>query len=302
MKHASPKEITRPQVERIMDSVHGGDVYRESGGIVYKNGDVTKENNPAICGQVLALDWDSYEWDKVAALWVGMEIPKPAGYFDKCCNRCITEGEEKIEIPPLDFVAPSMANWANAFNIPVAVYQPKSPSKMGTFDYYDPTGQTTGINFYPVSSRAGIARKNPDALTASARQAIKYIKEREAQITQAWEQLAQDYAYQEQRCTVAAEQALGSLQTSEVRYQTALEKIKHYAGQTPRPVSCENWQNVHVVGNFNTQYQKAKATQAKQAAQVRNYLLSPSTEPIEIPVVQTEKIRVPIQAYSSWRE
>ena len=66
-------EITRKQVEQVLNHVHNGDIHQESGGIIYKpkhGGAVTRENNPGICGTVLVLDWDSFEWEKVAALWV----------------------------------------------------------------------------------------------------------------------------------------------------------------------------------------------------------------------------------------
>lgn len=296
-------EISRPQVEQIIKHVHDGDIHKESGGIVYnkKNGGVvTRENNPGICGHILVLDWEFYEWDKVDALWVGMELPKPVGYEDECCGRCITEKEAAIEIPRLDFVPESMANWSKAFGVPVVVYQPLSKTEVGYFDYYDPTGKTMGRNFYPESPRAGIARTDPKQLTASARQALHFVREREAAITEEWENLAREYAYQENRVITVAEEALKTLEPLSAEYANAVEKIKHYKGQAPSQPTYQSWQNVHMVG-ANTPYQIAKATQLAKQAEIKNYLLSPSTDPIEFPTAQREKMGVPIQAYSRWK-
>ncbi len=301
---SSALEISRPQVEQILEFVHNGDIHKESGGIVYnkKNGGrVTRESNPGICGNILVLDWDSFEWDKVAALWVGMELPKPAGYQDECCGRCITAKEAAIKVPPLDFVTEGMGGWANAFGVPVVAYQPKSKTQTGCFDYYDPTGETIGVNFYPESPRAGICRKDPKALTASARQAVAFIKNREAAIAQEWATLAEQYAYQENRVLEAAQKTLQILEPLSVEYANAIEKIKRYQGQTPRQPSYQNWRNVHVVAHGNPHHHRVQATQVKQAAEIKNYLLSPSVDPFEFPDAAPEKMGVPIQAYANWR-
>lgn len=298
-------EIGRAQVEEIIRTVHGGDVHRERGGLVLKDGTVTEEPNTGgrFCRSMLILDTDSFRWEEVDALWIANEIPPEAGYVDDCCNRCITTQEAKIKVPRLDFVTPAQGNWADAFKVPVAVYQPKSKTELGTFDYYDPTGKTVGVNFYPESPRAGIARKDPKVLDATARQAVQFIKDREAQITAEWQQLAEQYAYQENRCMEAAEKTLKELEPLSVEYANAAKKIRHYQGQIPRQASYQNWRNVQVVGGANSQTQTAKVSQAQQVSQIRNHLLSPSTDPFEFPDsdVQPEKIGIPIQAYSNWR-
>ena len=295
-------EIGRAQVEEIIQTVHGGDVHRERGGLVLKDGTVTEEPNTGgrFCRSMLILDTNSFPWEKVDALWISNEIPPEAGYVDDCCNRCITAQEAKIKVPRLDFVTPAQGNWADAFKVPIIVYQPKNKLELGYFDHYDPTGKTVGINCYPQSPRAGIARKDPKVLDATARQAIKFIKDREAQITAEWQQLAEQYAYQENRCMEAAEKTLKELEPLSVEYANAVEKIRHYQGQAPRQVNYQNWRNVQVVGGANAQTQTALMTQSKQVAQIRNHLLSPSTDPFELPGVQREKIGVPIQAYSNW--
>jgi hypothetical protein len=295
------KEISRPQVEQIINLIHDGDIYRESGGMVYQDGRVTRENNPGICGSVLILDWESYPWDKIAALWVGMELPKPEGYEDECCGRCLTAKEAAIKVPPLDFVTEGMGGWANAFGVPVVAYQPKSATELGYFDYYDPTGETIGVNFYPESPRAGICRKDPKQLTASARQTMHFIKQREAAIAEEWEKLAREYSYQESRCIAAAEQTLKTFEPLTIKYANAVEKIKHYTGQTPSQPNYQNWKNVRVVSGLNPQYEAQRVMQANQQAQIKNYLLSASTDPFEFPNAQPEKMGIPIQAYSRWK-
>ena len=305
MKNNKAKsEIGRPQVEEIIRTVHGGDVHRERGGLVLKDGTVTEEPNTGgrFCRSMLILDTNSFPWEKVDALWISNEIPPEAGYVDDCCNRCITTQEAKIKVPRLDFVTPAQGNWADAFKVPLIVYQPKSKLELGYFDHYDPTGKTVGVNCYPQSPRAGIARKDPKVLDVTARQAVKFIKDREAQITAEWQQLAEQYAYQENRCMKAAEEALKELELSNVEYASAANKIRHYQGQASYQASYQNGRNVQVVGGANAQAQTAKVTQAQQVAQIRNHLLSPSTDPFEFSDVQHEKIGVPIQAYSNWQK
>ena len=295
------KEIGRSQVEWVVDLVHQGDLHRERGGLIYKDGLVTEEKNPGICRSVLILDWESYPWEKVAALWISSEIPPSPGYVDECCGRCISYEEAQIEVPPLDFVSPGQGNWADAFKVPVAVYQPKNVYELGAWDYYDPTGKTIGINFYPQSPNAGAARKDPETLTETARKAIEFIKAREAAISKEWMKLTQEYAYQENRCLEAAEKTLKELEPLETAYQTAYEKIKHYTGQTPGEPNYQKWKNVHVNAGLNTQYQLAKAAEAKKIAEIRNYLLSASLDPFEFPQKLPEKVGIPIQAYSNWQ-
>lgn len=297
-------EISRPQVEQIINYVHNGDVCKESGGIVYnekKGGVVTRENNPGICGHVLVLPWEAYDWKNVDALWVGMELPKPVGYEDECCGRCITQKEAAVEIPRLDFVPDSMANWSRAFGVPVVVYQPLSKSEVGFFDYYDPTGKTIGDNFYPESPRAGIVTKTQEELNASAKQAMSFIRQREAAITEEYEMLAEEHAYQNNRVMEVAQQALKTLEPLSVQYTNALEKIKRYeAGQAQSQPNYQTWKNVQVA-TPNPHYEQQKAAQATKQARIENYLLSPATDPFEFPDAQPEKMGIPIQAYSRWR-
>jgi len=303
-KTAKRTEISREQVEKILNIVHSGDVHRERGGLIKKNGEVTEEPNTGgrFCRSVLILDTESFDWDNVEALWISNEIEPEEGYFDECCNRCVTAQEAKVEVPRLDFVTPAQGNWADAFKVPVAVYQPKSKNEIGAFDYYDPTGETMGINFYPQSSQAGIARKDPKLLTATARQAVAFIKAREAQITQEWMALAQEHALQEARCINAVEQALKEMEPLSAQYENAVEKIRRYGGQSPRRPTYQNWRNLHVKTGFNTQYQLQKANQSKQVAQIKQQLLTPSADAFEFPSELPEKVGIPIQAYSSWRK
>lgn len=298
------KEIGRPQVEKILQLVHDGDVHRERGGLVLKDGSVTEEPNTGgrFCRSMLILDTDSFPWEKVDALWISNEIPPGEGYVDDCCNRCITAEEAKIKVPRLDFVTPAQGNWADAFKVPLIVYQPKSKLELGYFDHYDPTGKTIGINCYPQSPRAGIARKDPKVLTATAREAIKFITEREALITAEWMELAKEYEYQENRCVEAAQQTLKELEPLSAKYTNAVEKIKHYKGQTHQQPNYQNWKNAHVVAPGNSHHRKAQTTQNQRTAEIRNHLLSPSVDPFEFPDTQAEKIGVPIQAYSNWRK
>jgi hypothetical protein len=292
MKFNKPSsEIGREQVEEIIRTVHDGDVHRERGGIIKKgeNGKVTEEPNTGgrFCRSMLILDTDSFDWENVAALWISNEIPPGEGYVDDCCNRCITAEEAKIKVPRLDFVTPAQGGWADAFKVPVIVYQPKSKLEMGYFDHYDPTGKTVGINCYPQSPRAGIARKDPKTLTATAREAVRFIAEREALITAEWIELAKEYEYQENRCLATAMQTLGELESLSVCTATAVEKIK----------ACQSNQvNIHAVAPGNPYHRKVQATQNQQAAET-NHLLSPCADPFEFPDV----LGVPIQAYANWR-
>jgi hypothetical protein len=303
-KANNESEIPREQVEGMLNLVHSGDVCRERGGLFKKDGTVTEEPNTGgrFCRSMLILDTDSFDWSEINALWISNELPPKEGYYDECCGRCITAQESKIEIPRLDFVTPAQGKWADAFKVPVAVYQPIAKNEIGYFDHYDPTGATIGSNFYPQSPRAGIARKDPKVLTATAREAIKFITEREAQITTEWMELAKEYEYQENRCLAVAEQTLKELELLSVEYANGVEKIKAYtAGQTHRQPNYQKCQNVHVVASGNSYHRKVQATQAQQAAKIRNHLLSPSVDPFEFPDTQPEKIGVPIQAYSNWR-
>lgn len=300
----SNSEIGRAQVEEIIRTVHDGDVHRERGGLVLKDGSVTEEPNTGgrFCRSMLILDTDSFPWEKVAALWISNEIPPDEGYVDECCQRCITAEEAKAKVPRLDFVTPAQGGWADAFKVPVIVYQPKSKLELGYFDHYDPTGKTVGINCYPQSPRAGIARKDPAILTATAREAIRFITEREAQITAEWTALVKEYEYQENRCVEAAQQTLKELEPLSVEYANAVEKIKAYQdGQVPRQPSRQNRKNVHVVALGNSYHRKVQATQNQRTAEIGNHLLSPSVDPFEFPDAQHEKIGVPVQAYSQWR-
>lgn len=288
-------EIDRQQVERIIQLVHDGDVHRERGGLVLKDGTVTEEPNTGgrFCRSMLILDTDSFPWEKVDALWISNEIPPDEGYHDDCCQRCITAEEAKIKVPRLDFVTPAQGGWADAFKVPIIVYQPKSKLELGYFDHYDPTGKTVGINCYPQSPRAGIARKDPKVLTETAREAIKFITEREALITAEWMELSKEYEYQENRCIEAAQQTLKELEPLSVEYANAVEKIKAYQdGQVPRQP---------IVAPGNSYHRKVQATQNQRTAEIGNHLLSPSVDPFEFPDTQHEKIGVPVQAYSQWR-
>lgn len=303
MKTNKPNsEPTRQQVEQIIGIVHGGDVYRERGGLIYKNGGVTEEDNPGICRSVLILDWDSYDWDKVAALWISSEIDPPTGYQDECCGRCITQEEAKVKTPPLDFVSPGQKNWSNAFNIPIALYQPASPSKIGVWDYYDPSGQTIGINFYPQSERAGVCGKDPKSLNVAARTAVEFIRAREALIATEYNELANEYQTQTNRCLDAAEQTLAQLQTCEPQYEQALAKINAYQrGQSHQQPNYGNWRNVQVKESYNPVHTEWRRTHLKQASQAKASVLSPSADPFEFPDTQPEKLGIPIQAYSRWK-
>jgi hypothetical protein len=302
----SNQEIGRAQVEEIIRTVHDGDVHRERGGIIRKgkDGKVTEEPNTGgrFCRSMLILDTDSFDWENVAALWISNEIPPGEGYVDDCCKRCITAEEAKIKVPRLDFVTPAQGGWADAFKVPIIVYQPISKLEMGYFDHYDPKGETVGIHCYPQSPRAGIARKDPKLLDLTARQAIEFITEREAQITAEWIKLAKEYEYQENRCVEAAQQTLKELEPLSVEYANAVEKIKAYqGGQVSRQPNRQDWKSVRVVAPGNSYHRKAQATQNQQAAEIRNHLLSPCVDPFEFPDAQPEKIGVPIQAYANWR-
>jgi len=303
-KNLEKSEISRDEIEKMLKIVHSGDVHRERGGLFKTDGTVTEEPNTGgrFCRSMLILDTDSFDWDKVKALWISNEIEPEEGYFDECCSRCVTAREAKVKAPRLDFVTPAQGNWADAFKIPLAVYQAESPTILGSFDYYDPTGETLGVNFYPWSEQAGIARKDPKLLTATALKAVEFIKAREAQITEEWMALRQEYATQERRCMEAAEQALKELEPLSVDYANAVEKIKRYGGQSPRQPNYQEWRNLHIETGFNSQNQSQQASQAKQVAQIRQQLLSPSPDAFEFPSELPEKIGIPVQAYSNWNK
>ena len=274
-------EISRKQVEEMLKIVHAGDVYRERGGLFKKDGTVTEEPNTGgrFCRSMLILDTNSFDWEQVDALWIANEIEPEEGYFDECCDRCITAEEAKIQVPRLDFVTPAQGKWADAFKVPVAVYQPESKLSIGSFDYYDPTAKSIGVNFYPESSNAGIARKDPKLLTATAQKAIEFIKKREAEITREWMALAQDYAYEENRCLSVAKEVLAELEPLSVEYAIALEKIKHYTDQTQTQTQG---QTSHKLDQFQV------------------HALPASADPFEFSEAQFEKIGIPIQAYSQY--
>lgn len=300
MKHNNCNpEITRQQVEQIIGIVHGGDVYRERGGLIYKDGRITEENNPGICRSVLILDWDSYDWDKVAALWISSEIDPPADYQDECCSRCVSHQEAQVKTPPLDFVSPGQRNWSNEFNIPIALYQPAAPDKIGVWDYYDPSGETMGVNFYPQSERAGVCGKDPKNLNVAARTAVEFIRARESVIATEYAELAKELQAQTNRCLDAAEQTLAQLETYEPKYQEALAKINAYQrSQTHRQPNYSNWRNIHIKESYNPIRTEWKQAHLKQTSQARANILSPSRKPITFDQSSTEKIGIPIQAYS----
>jgi hypothetical protein len=268
---ANRREPTIEEAKAIKKLVRCGDVYRESGGICYNTesdakkafvdgagkprnkriGNVTYEENYALCRSSILLDWNSYDWKKVRFIWIAAELPKPSGYIDdECCDGCETRNIpanqfdrphiqhsirlNELSTPPKNFVSPGQVKWAQEFGIPVVVYQPATENpepgeEDGAFDIYDPIKEgrkAIGINLQPLSKLAGSSIKDPAHLTAVAKEALEERTQHEFQIYRAWADYLKVYEASMSQCTQAYEKLLAENPAREKRLQMALQKME----------------------------------------------------------------------------
>lgn len=275
------REPTVEEAQAIKRLTKEGDPYKERGGIIYKSeaaakkafvdadgkprkgriGNVTSEENYAICRSTILLDWNSYDWENIKAVWVAAELPKPPDYVDECCDPCETRNipiaqpqqisrqesrssqrldmqmADVSKVPRKDFVSPGQRAWADKFGIPVVVYQQadkdSAPEFDGAFDIYDPTlteRKAIGLNLYPLSELAGISSVDPTHLNAVARVALEERANSEYLIYQAWADYMKVYRASLEECTIAYEKLVKENPAREKRLQAALKKLDKIQG------------------------------------------------------------------------
>lgn len=264
------REPTVEEALAIKKLTKDGDAYKERGGIIYKSeaaakkafvdadgkprqgriGNVTSEENYAICRSTIALDWNSFDWDNIKAVWVAAELPKPADYIDECCDGCESRNTpiaqpqqldmqvpDVSKVPRKDWVSAGQCDWSDKFGIPVVVYQQadKNPApgfEDGSFDLYDPTlteRKAIGLNLYPLSELAGISSVDPVHLNAVAKVALEERGKSEYQIYQAWADYMKVYHASLEECAIAYEKLLAENPAREKRLQAALNRADKLA-------------------------------------------------------------------------
>jgi len=290
------REPTLEEAEAIKKLVRAGDPYKESGGIIYKTerqaakafvdadgkprkkriGNVTSEDNHALCRSTILWDWNSHNWENIKAVWIAAELPKPAGYVDECCDGCeernipinrpridppVRHGNlpgrhqrtvqaEEIPTPRKDFVSPGQRAWADKFGVTVVVYQlpssnPEKGFEGGAWDIYDPSTterKAIGMNLKPLSKLAGISSVDPAHLNAVAKVALEERAHHELQIYQAWADYLKVYRASMAECSKAYEEMISENPVREKRLKMALKKIETLQGTAGlgMPVSQHN--------------------------------------------------------------
>lgn len=251
---ASKREPTVKDVQKILDLLKKEDPYKENGGLIYWDGTVTSEHNYALCRSAILLDLESYDWDRIKALWICAELPKPPGYIDECCDGCEDRDASRLDfskldyaefvstVPRKDFVSPGQKAWADQFGIPVIVYQrpypnPAKGEEFGTWDIYDPIktkDKAIGINLGQLSKFAGIAAvEDREHLTAVAKLAIEERERHEAAIHEAWLKMRDAHNEGLQECQRAYEQLQAQTEVLDHRIKTALHRIDRQEARSP---------------------------------------------------------------------
>ncbi|MEG3877679.1 hypothetical protein QT972_09890 [Microcoleus sp. herbarium7] len=326
------REPTIEEVQAIKKLTKGGDPYKERGGIIYKSeaaakkafvdaegkprqgriGNVTSEQNYAICRSTILLDWNSFNWEDVKAVWVAAELPKPPNYVDECCDGCESQNginipiaqpqqisrqnsrspqqldmqvAESSKVPRKDWVSSGQRAWADKLGIPVVVYQQadeKNPApgfEDGAFDIYDPTlteRKAIGLNLYPLSELAGISSVDPAHLNAVAKVALEERANSEYLIYKAWADYMKVYRASLEECTIAYEKLIKENPVREKRLQAALKKLDKIQGnkrKTSRAASTTT-----PISENRTRVQKARQSALPPAsAQILETLHSKPT-------------------------
>jgi hypothetical protein len=277
-KTVNKREPTLEEAEAIKKLVRAGDPYKESGGIIYHTerqaakafvdasgkprkkriGNVTSEDNHALCRSTILWDWNSHNWENIKAVWIAAELPKPAGYVDECCDGCeernipdrprhgnslsenlqFTDRTEEIPAPRKDFVSPGQRAWADKFGVTVVVYQlpssnPEKGFEDGAWDIYDPSTterKAIGMNLKPLSKLAGISSTDPAHLNAVAKVALEERAHHELQIYQAWADYMKVYQASIAECSKAYEEMIAANPAREKRLKTALKRMEKLQG------------------------------------------------------------------------
>ena len=240
------REPTAKEVQKILELLKKEDPYKENGGLIYRDGTVTSEHNYALCRSAILLDLDSYDWQKVKALWICAELPKPPGYVDECCGGCEDRDISRLDlskfdyaefvstVPRKDFVSSGQKAWADRFGIPVVVYQrpypnPAKGEEFGTWDIYDPIkikDKAIGVNLGQLSKLAGIsAVEDREHLSTVAKLAIEDRDRHEAAIYQAWAKMRDAHDAGLQECQIAYDEFQAKTEVLDHRIKKALYRI-----------------------------------------------------------------------------